>query len=260
MDELGQRLERFAREGTTTTVPPGISHIRRRGHRRRQRQITGMLLGAALLTGLVLGPGRNLTRWIDNASPTAPVTRPLPESRDDRRAPVDPLIEEQGRPIPPIVVVASGVFEGKRWEYLAYRTNRGKVCGQWNRPDQVEHIRRLAPSLVIEVGGRRLVPGGGCGFTFGTTGFRNSNRIATDFEASLPASYARVRVELDAGPPMVLSPAGRKQLGRGFIAIRLPDLRTIRDMIAYDEQGHVIYHGKAHFTFRGLDFTPVRSK
>jgi hypothetical protein len=158
MDELGQRLERFAREGTTTTVPPGISHIRRRGHRRRQRQITGMLLGAALLTGLVLGPGRNLTRWIDNASPTAPVTRPLPESRDDRRAPVDPLIEEQGRPIPPIVVVASGVFEGKRWEYLAYRTNRGKVCGQWNRPDQVEHIRRLAPSLVIEVGGRRLVP------------------------------------------------------------------------------------------------------
>jgi hypothetical protein len=60
---------------------------------------------------------------------------------------------------------------------------------------------------------------------------------------------------------MVLYPAGRKELGRGFIAIRLPDLRKVREMIAYDDQGRVVYHGKANRNLmQGLDFTPVHSK
>jgi hypothetical protein len=59
---------------------------------------------------------------------------------------------------------------------------------------------------------------------------------------------------------MVLRPAGRKEPGRGFIAVRLPDLRKVRELIAYDEQGQVVYHGKAKTNIsNGLGFTPVRS-
>ena len=47
----------------------------------------------------------------------------------------------------------------------------------------------------------------------------------------------------------------------GFIAIKLPDLRKVRELIAYDEQGRVVYHGKAKTNItNGLDFTPIRSK
>jgi hypothetical protein len=86
-------------------------------------------------------------------------------------------------------------------------------------------------------------------------------RSAASFDASLPARDARVRIVLDGRPPMILYPAGRKELGRGFIAIRLPDLRSVREMIAYDDQGHVVYYGKANRNLiRGLDFTSVHSK
>jgi hypothetical protein len=180
------------------------------------------------------------------------------------RVPVNHWIDHEGRPVSPVVLVARGVFEGRYWEYLAYRTDRGRVCGQWHDPDEVERTRRTLPHLVVEVDGRWLYPGGGCGFVFGTTGFRDRNRTATDFAASFPARYARIRLELDGAAPMVLRPAGRKALGRGFIAIRLPDLTKVREMIAYDEQGRVVYHGKANRNLPsgadGLDFTPIRSK
>lgn len=65
-------------------------------------------------------------------------------------------------------------------------------------------------------------------------------------DAALPARDARVRIVLDGRPPMIVYPVGRKELGRGFIAIRLPDLRIVREMIAYDDQGRIIYHGKAN--------------
>ncbi|HZD70385.1 MAG TPA: hypothetical protein VFA45_16250 [Actinomycetes bacterium] len=255
MDELGQRLERFAREGTATEVPPSVSRIRRRAHRRRRRQVTGTLLAAALVAGLALGPGQSLTRLVDKAGPTGPVSKPPSEQRAGPTL-TESWIEREGMPIPPVVLVAQGVFEGRRWQYLAFRTDRGKVCGQWHYPDIVEQ----RSGSVIEVDGRRFVPGGGCGFTFGTSGFSNGNRSATDFEASLPASYARIRITVNGGSPIVLSPPGRKAIGRGFIALRLPDLRRIHEMIAYDEQGRVVFHGIARFTSGGLDFTPARSK
>jgi hypothetical protein len=265
MDDLRLRLERLVGEGTTSAGVPSVSEIRRRARRHRQRQVAGALLAAVLLSSLALGPGRSLTRWIDNASPAGPVTRPPSEVAkppgDSRNGPVNRWIEYEGRPIAPVVLVARGVFQGRYWEYLAYRTDRGKVCGQWHSPEAVERLRRSAPGWVINVDGRDFAPGGGCGFVFGTTGFRDRNRTATDFEASLPAHYARVRIELDGRPPMVLHPAGRKALGRGFIAIRLPDLAKVRELIAYDEQGRVVYHGKANTNLtRGLDFTPIRSK
>ena len=265
MDELRSRLERFVREGTTSAGPPSVPEIRRRARRHRQRQVAGAVLAAVLLSGLALGPGQSLARRVGGTGAAEPLTRPPSEVAkppgDSRRGPVNRWIQFQGRPIPPVVLVARGVFEGKHWEYLAFRTDRGKVCGQWRDPDAVERLRRSAPDRVIEVDGRQIAPGGGCGFVFGTGGFRDGNRTATDFEASLPADHARVRIELDGRPPMVLRPAGRKALGRGFIAIRLPDLRKVRELIAYDEQGRVVYHGKASSNIsNGLGFTPIRSR
>jgi hypothetical protein len=259
MDDLPLRLERFVREGTASAGVPSVPEIRRRARRHRQWQVAGALLAAVLLSSLALGPGQSLARRVGGAGAAGPMTRSPSEVSDSRRAYANPWMETEGRPIPPVVLVARGVFEGRYWEYLAYRTDRGKVCGQWHSPDAVERLRRSAPRSVIEVDGRQFAPGGGCGFVFGTTGFRNGNRTATDFEASLPARDARVRIELDGRPPMVLHPAGRKALGRGFIAIRLPDLRKVRELIAYDEQGRVVYHGKAKTNIsNGLDFTPVR--
>ena len=226
------------------------------------------MLAAVVLSGLVVGPGQSLARRVGGADAAEPMSRPPSEVSkppgDSRHVPVNGWIEIEGWPIPPVVLVARGVFEGRYWEYLAYRTDRGKVCGQWHSPDDVERLRRSAPDRVIEVDGRQIAPGGGCGFVFGTGGFRNGNRTATDFEASLPARAARVRLEIDGRPPMVLRPAGRKELGRGFIAIRLPDLTKVRELITYDEQGRVVYHGKATRNLPsgrgGLDFTPVGSK
>jgi hypothetical protein len=263
MDDLPLRLERFVREGTASAGVPSVLEIRRRARRHRQRQVAGAVLAAVLLSGLALGPGQGLARRVGDPGAAEPMSRPPSEASkppsSSRRGLVDDWIELEGRPIPPVVLVARGVFEGRYWEYLAYRTDRGKVCGQWHHPDAIERLRRLAPGWVIEVDGRQIAPGGGCGFIFGTSGFRNGNRTATDFEASLPARDARVRIELDGRPPMVLHPAGRKELGRGFIAIRLPDLRKVRELIAYDEQGRVVYHGKAKTNIsNGLDFTPVR--
>jgi hypothetical protein len=265
MDDLRLRLERFVREGTASAGVPSVLEIRRRARRHRQRQVAGALLAAVLLSTLAIGPVQSLARRVGGASPTGPVSRPPSEvskpPSSTRRGPVNGWIEIEGRPIPPVVLVARGVFEGRYWEYLAYRTDRGKVCGQWHSPDEVERLRRSAPGRVVEVDGRRFAPGGGCGFVFGTSGFKNGNRTATNFEASLPSRDARVRIVIDGRPPMVLHPAGRKELGRGFIAIRLPDLRKVRELIAYDEQGRVVYHGKANTNIsNGLDFTPVRSK
>jgi len=261
MDDLPLRLERFVHEGTASAGVPSVPEIRRRARRQRQRQVAGALLAAVLLSSLALGPGQSLARRVGGVGAAEPMTRPPSEVSNSRRTHANPWIETEGRPIPPVVLVARGVFEGRYWEYLAYRTDRGKVCGQWHSPDAVERLRRSAPRLVIDVDGRQFAPGAGCGFVFGTSGFRNGNRTATDLEASLPARYARVRIELDGRPPMVLHPAGRKALGRGFIAIRLPDLRKVRELIAYDEQGRVVYHGKAKPDIsNGLDFTPVRSK
>lgn len=265
MDDLRLRLERLVREGAASAGPPSVPEIRRRARRHRQRQVVGALLAAVLLSGLALGPGQSLARRLGGTGAAAPLTRPPSEVAtppgDSRRAPVNEWIKNEGRPIAPVVLVARGVFEGRYWEYLAYRTDRGKVCGQWHSPDAVERLRRSAPDSVIEVDGRQIAVGGGCGFVFGTTGFRDRNRTATDFEASLPVRDARVRIEIDGRPPMVLHPAGRKELGRGFIAIRLPDLRKVRELIAYDEQGRVVYHGKAKTNIsNGLDFTPIRSK
>jgi hypothetical protein len=266
MDDLRLRLERLVREGTASAGVPSVPEIRRRARRHRQRQVTGALLAAVLLSGLAFGPGQSLARRVGGAGAAEPMSRPPSEASkppsSSRRGPVNEWIQLEGRPIAPVILVARGVFEGSYWEYLAYRTDRGKVCGQWHSPDAVERLRRSTPGSVINVDGRDLtVGGGGCGFVFGTSGFRNGNRTATNFEASLPARDARVRIEIDGRPPMVLHPAGRKELGRGFIAIRLPDLRRVREMIAYDEQGRVIYHGKARTNIsNGLDFTPVRSK
>jgi hypothetical protein len=262
------RLERFVREGTAAVGAPRVPEIRRRARRRRQRQVAGAVLAAVVLFGLALGLGQSLARRVGGTGAAGPLTRPPSEAAkppgDSRHAPVNGWIELEGRPIPPVVLVARGVFEGRYWEYLAYRTDRGKVCGQWHDPDAVERLRRSEPGQVIEVDGRQLAVGGSCGGVFGTSGFRNSNRTATNFEASLPADHAQVRLELDGAAPMVLRPAGRKELGRGFIAIRLPDLTKVREMIAYDEQGRVVYHGKASRNLPsgrgGLDFTPVRSK
>lgn len=265
MDDLRSRLERFVREGAAATGPPSVPEIRRRARRHRQRQVAGALLAAVLLSGLALGPGQSLARRVGGTGAAEPMSRPPSEvskpPRDSRPAPINGWIKLDGRPIPPVVLVARGVFEGKYWEYLAFRTDRGKVCGQWHDPDAVERLRRSAPDRVIEVDRRQIIVGGGCGFVFGTTGFRDGNRTATDFEASLPADHARVRIELDGRPAMVLRPAGRKALGRGFIAIRLPDLRKVRELIAYDEQGRVVYHGKASSNIsNGLGFTPIRSR
>jgi hypothetical protein len=265
MDDLRLRLEQLVREGTTAAGPPSVPEIRRRARRHRQRQVAGAVLAAVLLSGLALGPGQGLARRLGGTDAAKPLSRPPSEvatpPSDSRNGPVNRWIELEGRPIAPVVLVARGMFEGSYWEYLAYRTDRGKVCGQWHDPDEVERLGRLTPGWVVEVDGRRFAPGGGCGFVFGTSGFRNGNRTATNFEASLPAHYARVRIELDGRPPMVLQPAGRKALGRGFIAIRLPDLAKVRELIAYDEQGRVVYHGKAKTDIsQGLDFTPIRSK
>jgi hypothetical protein len=266
MDDLRPRLERFVREGAAAADAPRVPEIRRRARRHRQRQVAGAVLAAVLLFGLAVGPGQGLARRVGGAAPVAPLTRPPSEvaTPPSSRAPVNHWIDHEGRPVAPVVLVARGVFEGRYWEYLAYRTDRGRVCGQWHDPDEVERTRRTLPHLVVEVDGRWLYPGGGCGFVFGTTGFRDRNRTATDFAASLSARYARIRLELDGAAPMVLRPAGRKALGRGFIAIRLPDLTKVREMIAYDEQGRVVYHGKANRNLPsgagGLDFTPIRSK
>jgi hypothetical protein len=265
MDELRSRLERFVREGAAAAGPPSVPEIRRRARRHRQRQVAGAVLAAVVLSGLALGPGQSLARRVGGTDAAKPLSRPPSEvakpPRDSRQAPVNEWIQFEGRPIPPVVLVARGVFEGSYWEYLAFRTDRGKVCGQWHDPDAIERLRRTAPDSVIEVDGRQIAVGGGCGFVFGTGGFRDHNRTATDFVASLPVRDARVRIELDGRPPMVLRPAGRKALGRGFIAIRLPDLRKVRELIAYDEQGRVVYHGKAKTNItNGLDFTPIRSK
>jgi hypothetical protein len=262
MDDLRPRLERFVREGTAAADAPRVWEIRRRARRHRRRQVAGAVLAAVVLSGLVVGPGQSLARRVGGADAAKPMSRP--PSEVSKPPPVNGWIMVEGRPIPPIVLVARGVFEGRYWEYLAYRTDRSKVCGQWHSPDAVERLRRSAPGQVIEVDGRQLAVGGSCGGVFGTSGFRNSNRTATNFEASLPADHAQVRLELDGAAPMVLRPAGRKELGRGFIAIRLPDLTKVREMIAYDEQGRVVYHGKASRNLPsgrgGLDFTPVRSK
>jgi hypothetical protein len=266
MDDLRLRLERLVREGAASAGPPSVPEIRRRARRHRQRQVAGALLAAVVLSSLALGPGHSLARRLGGTDAAKALTRPPSEvakpPRDSRQASVNEWIKLEGRPIPPVVLVARGVFEGSYWEYLSYRTDRGKVCGQWHDPDEVERLRRSTPGSVINVDGRDLtVGGGGCGFVFGTSGFRNGNRTATNFEASLPARDARVRIELDGRPPMVLHPAGRKALGRGFIAIKLPDLRKVRELIAYDEQGRVVYHGKAKTNItNGLDFTPIRSK
>jgi hypothetical protein len=262
MDDLRLRLERLVREGTALASVPSVPEIRRRGRRHRQRQVAGALLAAVLLSSLALGPGQGLARRLGGAGAAEPLTRPPSEVATP---PVNEWIQFEGRPIAPVVLVARGVFEGSYWEYLAYRTDRGKVCGQWHSPDAVERLRRSTPGSVINIDGRDLtVGGGGCGFVFGTSGFRNRNRTATNFEASLSSRYARVRIELDGRPPIVLHPAGRKALGRGFIAIRLPDLAKVRELIAYDEQGRVVYHGKATTNLTrglgGLDFTPVGSK
>jgi len=268
MDDLRLRLERLVREGATCADAPSVPEIRRRARRHRQRQVAGALLAAVVLFGLAVGPGQGLARRLGDAGAVQPVSRPPSEVAkppgDSRNGPVNRWIEYEGRPIPPVVLVARGVFEGRYWEYLAYRTDRGKVCGQWHHPDAVQRLKRTTPGWVINVDGRDFTVGGGCGFVFGTTGFRDRNRTATDFEASLPARDARVRIVIDGRPPMVLHPAGRKALGRGFIAIRLPDLAKVRELIAYDEHGRVVYHGKANRSLTsgrgGLDFTPVRSK
>jgi hypothetical protein len=268
MDDLRLRLDRLVREGTAPAGRPSVPEIRRRARRHRQRQVAGVLLAAVLLSGLALGPGQGLARRLGGAVVSQPLTRPPSEvatpPRPGPREPINRWIQQEGRPIAPVVLVARGVFEGRYWEYLAYRTDRGKVCGQWHSPDEVERLRRLEPGWVIDLDGHRFAFGGGCGFVFGTTGFRDGNRTATDFEASLPANYARVRLELDGRRPIVLHPAGRKALGRGFIAIRLPDLAKVRALIAYDEQGRVVYHGRATTELTrgigGLDFTPVGSK
>jgi hypothetical protein len=259
MDELRHRLERLTREGTATAVAPEVSHIRGRAHRLRRRRVTSAVLAVALLSGLVLGSGRAFTSWIENANPTGPLQRGTPTTTDNRDAlDNNPFVKLQGRPIAPVVVVAQGTFEGRAWRYLAFRTDRGKVCGQWYEPDAVRQAPP-PPGWVVNVGGYQLAIGGGCDFTFGTSGFKDGNRTATNFDASLPARYASVRIVLDGRPPMVLYPAGRKELGRGFIAIRLPDLRSVREMVAYDDRGRVIYHGKANRNLvRGLDFTPVQ--
>ena len=268
MDELRLRLERFVREGTTSAGAPSVPEIRRRARRRRQRQVAGAVLAAAVLSGLAVGPGQSLARRVGDPGAVQPLSRPPSEVArppgDSRNGPVNRWIEHEGRPIAPVVLVARGVFEGRYWEYLAYRTDRGKVCGQWHSPDAVERLKRSIPGWVINVDGRDFAVGGGCGFVFGTTGFRDRNRTATDFEASLPERYASVRIVIDGRPPMVLHPAGRRALARGFIAIRLPDLAKVRELIAYDERGRVVYHGRANRSLTsgrgGLDFTPVRSK
>ena len=168
MDDLRLRLERFVREGAASAGPPSVPEIRRRARRHRQRQVAGALLAAVLLSGLALGPGQSLARRVGGTGAAEPMSRPPSE--------VNGWIKLDGRPIPPVVLVARGVFEGKYWEYLAFRTDRGKVCGQWHDPDVVERLRRSAPGRVIEVDGRQIVAGGGCGFVFGTTGFRDGNR------------------------------------------------------------------------------------
>jgi hypothetical protein len=268
MDELRLRLDRLVREGTASTGVPSVLEIRRRARRYRRWQVAGAVLAVVVLAGLAVGPGQGLARRLGRAGAAEPLTRPPSEVAtppgDSRNGPVNQWIQFEGRPVAPVILVARGVFEGRYWEYLAFRTDRGKICGQWHSPDAVERLRRSTPGQVIEVDGRQIAVGGGCGFVFGTTGFRDRNRTATDFEASLSARYARVRIEIDGRPPMVLHPAGRKELGRGFIAVRLPDLAKVRELIAYDEQGRVVYHGKANTNLTrglgGLDFTPIRSK
>src|SRR5215218_1686908 len=196
MDDLRLRLDRLVREGAASAGPPSVLEIRRRARRHRRWQVVGALLAGVVLSGLALGPGQGLARRVGGAGAAAPLTRPPSEvatpPSDSRNGPVNEWIQFGGRPIPPVILVARGVFEGSYWEYLAYRTDRGKVCGQWHSPDAIERLRRSTPASVINVDGRDLtVGGGGCGFVFGTSGFRDRNRTATNFEASLPVRDAR---------------------------------------------------------------------
>jgi hypothetical protein len=179
--------------GSSVRGPPPRTRrgCRRSGaaaRRHRQRQVAGAVLAAVLLFGL--GPGQGLARRVGGAGPVAPLTRPPSgvATPPSSRAPINHWIDHEGRPVAPVVLVTRGVFEGRYWEYLAYRTDRGRVCGQWHDPDEVERTRRTLPHLVVEVDGRWLYPGGGCGLVFGTIGFRDRNRTAHRLRGILPGA------------------------------------------------------------------------
>ena len=197
----------------------------------------------------------------DLGSRSAMAPAATPTTYSGRHSPVELAVEVNGNPVPPVVLVDSGVFRGRRWEYLAYHTDKGRVCGQLVEPEVLaQTMRGVTPAvrarMTVTIDGHTMYRSGSCGFTFGTSGFYANNRAATNFEAMLPASYARVRIEISGRPAVDGEPVGRRQLGRGLLVLRLDDLRSVRSMTAWDDKGRLLYRGTAAFSTQGLDFRP----
>jgi hypothetical protein len=271
MDELRLRLERLVQEGSASTTVPSASEVRRHARRRRRRQATGALLGGALLAAVALSPGRDLVRWLQDTAASAPATEtgtPQPTASPPPGAQriSEELIRNEGRPVSPLVVAAQGIFQGTRWEYLAYRTDRGKVCSTLNNPAYTQHLQRLGARGLWQLDGHRFILSsncrvslGGWGTSWGLGGFTPDHQTAIMFDAHLPATTASVRFEIAGRPPLLLRPVGRKVLNRSIIVLVLPDLSKVRAMVEYDERGRVLHRWRARYsTATGLDFQPDR--
>jgi hypothetical protein len=126
MNDLQERLRRFADEGARQARPPGAEAALRRGRRRRRRQLGAAALAlAALLAGGLGIRGQLGPLPVHPLAPGPTVTGAGPTVTGAGRAPVS---LPRGFESIPGQEVARGERPGYRWRLMAERTRQQ---GQW---------------------------------------------------------------------------------------------------------------------------------
>jgi hypothetical protein len=120
MNDLQERLRRFADEGARQARSPGVEAALRRGRHRRRRQLGAAALAlAALLAGGLGIRGQRTPLPVHPVAPGPTVTGAGPTVTGVGRAPVS--LPREFEPIPGRVI-AHGDQPGYRWRLVARRT------------------------------------------------------------------------------------------------------------------------------------------
>jgi hypothetical protein len=236
MNDLQDRLDRLALALTDDSAPPPPELIRRRGRRRRVARAGAVAL---LLAAMAFLPASRLG-WLDRTAPSgpaAPLGRPttsLPRGQDSK-VPAPP------RPVGPVVTVAEGTLDGLRWKYIAYRAKGGQICSGFqpvgfSTPHGYISCRNSTKPYTGSHSGGLGISDFGADFSGGSDGVPD----AMDEEVS--RDVVRVRFLLEGGRGIDLQTHGTEAgLPNNFYAERLPDMRDVRAIVAYDRHGNQVW-------------------
>jgi hypothetical protein len=261
MNDLQERLRRFADEGARQARPPGAEAALRRGRRRQRRQLGAAALAlAALLAGGLgirgqrgplpvhpLAPGPTVTSAgppVTGAGP--PVTRVGPPVTGTGRAPVS--LPREFEPIPG-QVIAHGDRPGYRWRLVARRTrlpqDQWEVTLVFQRDD---YGPPNADLVALEPVTLSLL----------TPSIRDQDPVAAGV---VTRRAARVRLWLHRGgtqlPPVDVPVIdGGRDFPEDFFLVFVPKGGLLRNLVLLDRAGRQVCHQR--FVDRsGEDQLPV---